>query len=307
MTTPGPFDTAQNYDEARKTWLQRYLRIQGATDTRIRTILIEGADSAESALSALNSNPNFSAGVRSAQLRLVMREIRGVLNDLFGELKPVISDGQGKSAVGAVDAFAKTDREYLVAAFRNSAGSLREIDNFIDGQRTSAQLGVANAISRIQHSDKPLSERVYRTRFLATRWVQNTVTSHVMRGSSAIDIAKDVRRSIRPNTPGGVSYAALRLGRTELNNAFHATSVELAKDRPWVEGMRWNLSQVHEIDPANPEICEQYHTRIFPVDQVPGKPHPQCRCFVTPELEAFDSFLRNLTSGQYRSWISNAA
>lgn len=294
---------ALNSEELRKNWLNRYLRIQGATDTKIRTILIEGARAASEEVIALEKNSTFSAGVKSAQIRITMQTIKEVLKDVFGELTPVIKDGHGKAAIGATDALAKTDRQYLEAAFKQSGS----VSSFIEGQRIQSRLQVANAITRMQHSDKPLSERVYRTRFLADRWVQNTVTKHIMRGSSAREIAKSVQSSIRPNTPGGVSYAALRLGRTELNNAFHATTVELSKDRPWIEAMKWNLSSTHEIDPIKPEICEIYSQKLYKVSEVPGKPHPQCRCYTTPELKPFEMFMQDLTAGQYRDWINNAA
>lgn len=32
-----------------------------------------------------------------------------------------------------------------------------------------------------------------------------------------------------------------------------------------------------------------------------------CRCYVTPQLEAFDVFIRHLTAGQYRDWMNHAA
>jgi hypothetical protein len=71
--------------------------------------------------------------------------------------------------------------------------------------------------------------------------------------------------------------------------------------------MEWHLSAVHQIDPSRMEACESYANQIFDVDKVPAKPHPQCRCFVTPVMEPIDVFINNLTAGQYRDWIENAA
>lgn len=305
MSSPNPsFARTGNYEELRKVWLNKYIRIQGGYDTKLRTILIEAAEDAHSRISALSENNSWSAGVKQAQVRLVGKELKLVMNELFKEALPLIKDGQKKSAVGAVDAFTETDRNYLRQAFSASGN----VNSFIEGQRVSAMLGVANAISRINKSDQPLSARVYRTRSLANKWVQRVATIGIMRNASAQEIAKDVRKHIRPNTPGGVSYAAMRLARTEINNAFHATSVALAQDRPWVEGMAWNLSQVHEYDENGiPEICEVYSQREFTVNDVPAKPHPQCRCFVTPQVEPYDVFIAHLTAGQYRDWIGQNA
>lgn len=303
MTGPNPGFEYLDPEEMRKTWLGRYLRMQARQDTKLRTILLDSAKHAQTEVSALETNSTFSAGVRTAQIRLLMTVVKEITNDLFREIKPVLSDGQRDAASGAVDSFRDTDRAYLEAAFRES-GNVRD---FVEGQRQQARVQVANAVSKLYGFEFPLSGRVYRTRSLANRWVQNTVTRQILVGASAREIAKSVSRSIRADVPGGVGYAALRLGRTELNNAFHTTSVNLAKDRPWVEGMLWNLSSTHEIDPTKPEICETYSGRVFDVENVPKKPHPQCRCYTTPQLEAYETFIRHLTAGQYRSWITDAA
>ena len=301
MTAPTPFNNDADYNELRKRWLDKYLKVQGKYDTKLRSILIGAAQDAQDRVTALSTKPTFSAGVQTAQLRLVMVELREVLKNLYGVILPVIQDGQKDSALAALSAFTETDYEYLQKAF-SASGS---VEDFLQGQRKQVQLQVANVISRITKSDIPLSARVYRTRALSTRWVQHTVNLGIVRGASAKEIAKDVRSSIRPNVPGGVSYAAMRLGRTELNNAFHATSIALAQDRPWVDGMRWHLSKVHVPDKHCG--CETYANKIFDMSNVPPKPHPQCRCFITPEVEPFDSFVTNLTSGQYRGWMDSAA
>lgn len=303
MTSPNPHNNRDDFDILRKRWLSRYMRVQSQVDTRVRTMLVEAAEDANEQVIALENNSTFSAGVRTAQLRLVMQIVKEVLNDLFNGITPVIRDGQKAEALAAVDGLTETDRDYLDKVFANT-GSVRD---FIDSQKLQAQIQVANAINRVTKSDIPLSKRVYRTQALAKRWVQRDVTIEIAKGSSAKEIAKVVRKHIRPNTPGGVSYAALRLGRTELNNAFHATAISLSQDRPWITGMSWHLSSRHEIDPNNIEICEHYASKIFEVSAVPKKPHPQCRCFVAPVIEPIDVFTTNLTAGRYRDWIEHAA
>ena len=304
MTSPRPLNTAPNIDVLRRRWLDRYIAVEARTDTRIRTVLLQAAEDAKNRLILLEDNPTFSAGVRTTQLKLSMQIIRDVHQSLFKQMIPIIKDGHGKSASAAVDAFTATDIRYLREAF-SSLGGKRQIDSFVSGQRRQAEIQVAHAINRITHSEIPLSGRVYRTRSLANGWVQRIVTSSIARGDSAADIAKAVRGHILPGTPGGTSYAAMRLGRTELNNAFHATTLELSKDRPWVDSNRWNLSSTHLPQGCK---CEQYaRIALFPTDQTPAKPHPHCRCFCTPELEPFESFAANLKAGYYRDWQSRHA
>ncbi|AKU45308.1 MuF-like protein [Mycobacterium phage Madruga] len=304
MTSPTPHDRADDYTELRKRWLNRYARVQAQADKKLRDALIQAAEDAYKQLISETSKSTFSAHVKSAQIRILLREIRGILDDLFGEELKIIHLGQSDAAIAAVMAFADTDRDYLNAVFKASGGNTTD---FIEGQKRSAVTGVAHAISRFAKTDKSLSQRVYDTRALANGWVKQRVTSHIIRGTGAKELARDVRKFIKPNTPGGVSYAAMRLARTEINNAFHATSVALAEDRPWVEGMRWNLSATHLTKKHDNCLCERYAGQIFSIGDVPGKPHPQCRCFVTPQVESLDVFMRHLTSGQFRSWISEAA
>jgi len=310
MTRPTPLDNTDDPEVLRIRWLARYLRTQHKTETKIKTILIQSAEDAFAELEKLASSNTFSSAVRSAQIRMAIRETALVIKELFGEILPVIKNGQTESAQSAVEAFTATDIDYLKRAFAETATrSGIDINRFVEGQRRQASAQVANAIRNVeQRRDYVLSERVYRTRRLADSWVRRQVTSGILKGDGAREIAKSVRSSIRPSTPGGVSYASLRLARTELNNAFHATSVAVAQDRPWVEGMQWHLSKVHEFEPNKvPEICETYAGQVFEVNHVPAKPHPQCRCFVTPQLEPFDVFVRHLTAGQYRDWMDSAA
>lgn len=306
MASPTPFDATDDYRELRKRWLNRYIRIQGKADAQLRTALIQAAEDAYKQLILETSKSTFSARVKSAQIRILLATLREILDDLFGKELKIIVAGNEQSAIAAVTAFSETDRDYLKRLLAASGGRYT-LKDFIDGQRQSAVLGVGNAVSRLNKSDENLSQRVYHTRALSNGWVKRRLTASIVRGASAKEIATDIRQFIKPNVPGGVSYAAMRLGRTEINNAFHATSIALAQDRPWVEGMRWRLSATHESKNHDNCICERYADQIFSVETVPKKPHPQCRCFVTPEVESMDVFMRHLTSGQYRSWIDEAA
>lgn len=297
MTTP----LTDDFEVLRKRWLLRYLTVQSRADTKLRTALIQAAEDAYKELISLTSKKSWSASVRSAQLRLVMTTVKEIHDELFKKELKIITEGHKQSAVAATYAFSETDRDYLEQAF----GASGDVSSFINGQKIQAQISVAHLVSRLEKSAQPLSSRVYRSKRLANNWVQREINSAIIKGSSAKELAMRVRKSIRPNTSGGVSYAAMRLSRTELNNAFHATSVALAQDRPWVHGMQWHLSGTHDAEINC--VCEQYSNQIFEVNNVPKKPHPQCRCFVTPQVETLAVFAQHLTAGTYNDWIRNAA
>ena len=209
-----PYDNDPSIETLRNRWLIPYAKSQAALDSSIRKILKSAAQDAYAEMVKLDASSTFSSGVKQAQLRMVVKETAIILKEVFRESITVIRNGQKNAAILAVDQFAKTDKKFLSAAFAKSGN----VDSFIAGQKTSAQLGVANAISSITKSNYSLSKNVYRTERLANGWVKNKASGIILRNGSAIDIAKAVQDSIKPTTPGGAAYAALRLGRTELNN-----------------------------------------------------------------------------------------
>ena len=107
-----------------------------------------------------------------------------------------------------------------------------------------------------------------------------------------------MKKSIKPKVPGGVSHAAMRLARTEINNAYHAQSIDGMEDEPWVIGVEWNLTRPHHPDPG--EICDNMPILAYSTKtKVPLKPHPNCVCYITPVLEDFQIFAQKLKSGAY--------
>jgi hypothetical protein len=127
---------------------------------------------------------------------------------------------------------------------------------------------------------------------------------------SAKEIAKQVFRFIDPETPGGASYAALRLGRTELNNAFHTNSIKQAQAMPWVEGVKWNLSGSHPRPDECNEYAEDTHYRggdggVFLPQDVPPKPHPNCLCFTTTETQSDEDFIASYRAGDYNDYFAS--
>ena len=145
-----------------------------------------------------------------------------------------------------------------------------------------------------------LSERVYMNDVATVNRVGRIIDESLAMGRSAKEIAAEVRGFISPDTPGGVSYAAMRLARTEINNAYHDTVKEKMKKRPWVEGIDWNLSGSHPCH----DICDEYAEKS-PWDkaEVPSKPHPQCLCYITAALPSNEKFIDNLFEGKYNGWL----
>lgn len=236
------------------------------------------------------------------QLRLVQAAIHGEMAVLWRSLGDQVAAGRAEAAAAAVETMhppdllrqvmSKTDRDYLLTS-----------------ARAQAARGVETVTARRLQSRMPLSERVWRARDLTDGTIDNLIDGALVRGASAAELARDVRDFVRPDTRGGIRYAAMRLGRTEINNAFHAQQIQSAIDTPWVLMVRWNLSGSHpEPDECNTYAESQHFKggepgRWLPGD-VPGKPHPQCLCYMTPETPDEREFVRRYQSGEYNKYFT---
>ena len=284
-------------ETARKRYLHRYLRVQLAADKRLDIHLEEAAKSAEKAIEELVSNS--SAKVRIAQLNMARRALGVVMDSLYSDTRQVIEEFRKRAVEAAIEGFLE-DEKSLLEIMWPTAEARRVV---AESMMQTATRNVDAMVRRVLTDQPTLSRRVYLSRRLGERMVDRVINNAIGRGASWSELAKDVRSSIQPDVPGGVSHAARRLARTEINNAYHAQAINDAKGRPWIEHMRWNLSKTHNR--LSGCRCERYAQQgLFGIDDVPGKPHPQCMCFVTPELPDPVTFQQNLLQGHYDSWRS---
>lgn len=223
-------------------------------------------------------------------------------NELWKELGQDIKDGGTLIADRAADVQAVWDK----VLWSSAGASVPE--ELVRAQHAYAREVVHTYFSRTVNNI-PLSSQVYKTNSLGQGWVDRAVNRVILQGGSWRDIAKAVAPMIDPNTPGGVSYAAKRLGRTELNNAFHTTQTRMGEENPWVEGQKWNLSRQHPKTDDCDVMAKDVHVKgwaagVYLASDVPRKPHPQCMCFITPETVSEDEFFDRLLKGDYKDAAS---
>ena len=174
----------------------------------------------------------------------------------------------------------------------------------------TAKTGVDSLISR-KVNGISLSQKVYNNQALSKGIIDKTINNGLALGMNARDIAKSVVGFIDPQTPGGASYAAMRLGRTEVANAFHTTAVRRYQQTPWINVVKWSLSGSHPaglVDDCN-DYAEGVHFKggepgEFLTMEVPGKPHPQCLCYVEPVVIDLDTYVKNFKAGEYDDYIN---
>ncbi|MGH3433182.1 MAG: hypothetical protein ACRDQB_10130 [Thermocrispum sp.] len=273
--------------------LQLYLRGERAAVADIVRALEDAAADAQRRINRLETKAGIGSVVRRSQLRMIKRELQVVQNELWRSVGKAVRNNSPHIA----EAAALAEKQIQDVLFR--AAGVSPSSALSAAQRHYAQATVQTFLARGENGIG-LSERVYRSKALSQGWVDRQVNRIVLQGGSWQDIAKTVRPMIRPDTRGGVSYAAKRLGRTELNNAFHTTNIKLGEESPYVTGMKWNLSGSH----PKVDICDHLATTgsqgkpagVYTTADTPSKPHPQCLCFLTEEVVDEETFLRMVTN-----------
>lgn len=270
--------------------LQAQINVHQLTDYEIRQIMRDAAAEAEKIARQLGD-----ASLRTVQARLAALQVEAWA-------------GVGNAVrVGIGDAFDAS--ALLQSGFDARLFGKAGISPYYWEQATLAQSrkGIDNFIAR-KEFNYTLSQKVYRNRALSQGQVDRVINSGLILGKSAREIATDVKRFIDPRTPGGASYAAMRLGRTEVQNAMHTANIKGYQEKPWIETVMWRLSGSHD----HPDLCNEYAQSSnfkggdageWRVADIPAKPHPNCLCYTEPNAD-LDKFAREFKAGKYDDYIS---
>lgn len=275
--------------------LFRYLETQALTDQEIRRIMSDAANLAEKELAAMGSG--VGRDVRQAQLAVAQ-----TTQNAWRSVGDASFVGIGDAADAAGESLA-----YLNGLAFDSVGINQAY--WREAMLQQAREGV-EAIRSRKVNGIGLSDRVYKNRAITQGHVDRMINAGLANGTSARSIANSVKDFIHPGTPGGAGYAAMRLGRSEVNNAYHTTSMRLYQDQPWIEGVKWSLSRSH----SHADQCNEYagnsHFRggdagVFKPESVPDKPHPQCFCYISPVTISDDELIKRFNKGQYDDYAGN--
>lgn len=266
-------------------------------DRDIAQVLSKALDDIDREVSRLIAKEGIGARVREAQLResrkIISRKIDEIYKSNFALIQgyrervagvaSLIGSKRDKSVLDMLDLSEKQQEELSDAA---AVMAMRNID----------------AVVKRQTQTKKLIKTLDKSKKYAQGMVDRRINSGLAKGDGALEIARDIRPMFDPKTPGGVTYAAKRVGRTEIVNAFHAQAKEDFIGKPWIESVSWNLSKSH---PSGSGCrCEYYAMKkTFPPEQVPDKPHPQCLCFITPNVKSVDEVLADVDDSRYDRWL----
>lgn len=275
--------------------LRRLIRDTQLTDREIRKVMRDAAAEADRIIRSLEGKQGIGSKVRSAQAQVAKLQV-----EMWDDVERNIRSGAGRSFISAADLQVLADKSLIAAA-----GVPREV--WKRSMIAQAEQGIDAYLARRQNG-YTLSKRVYRNTAMSRDYVERAINNGLLLGKGPYEIARNVKRFINPDVPGGASYAAMRLGRTEVANAFHTRTVNGYRESPWTHSVKWNLSGSHPTADVCNDYAEDTHYRggsagEFKSDEVPSKPHPQCLCYVTPVQVDLDTFVSEFKSGQYNDYI----
>lgn len=288
---------------ASSDWIRAYAQVQVATDREILGILRDAQQRLDVDMQRIVASDRVSDQVRYQQMAIMRQAILREQSAVLRNLGRVVEARRLEAAARAIQLGDGMDIYIL-----NRLGQGRRASELTASLSRGLARTTQVAMARLELSYTALSQRIYNTDVWLGSRIDRQITVALARGLTAREFAPEARDWFNPNTPGGVRYAAMRLARSEINNAFHAVSVQQVQDKPWVNAMRWRLSSSH----PRSDVCDEYAHEdkfqmgpgVFPKREVPRKPHPQCFCYVTPEQIDEDEFLDQLTSGKFDDYLA---
>lgn len=273
-------------------WLRANSQELAVTDRQVLALLRDTRKRVEQILADL---PKGKQEVRRAQLESTRARLLAEQAELFDRLGNVVEARRARAASRSARLSAASD-----AALLSLVGKGPQAQFLYDRALDVSQRSIDAALQRMKFSALPLSKRIYNTSVWMGGRLGKLINETLASGINAREFAARARDWFSPSTPGGVRYAAMRLARTEINNAFHSMSAQKYAETPWISDVEWNLSKSH----PKPDECDEYaKSSPYKSDKTPARPHPQCMCYITPKSIEEDDFVNNFLAGEYDDYI----
>lgn len=297
--------------EARK----KYVNLRLRQDPEIRGLYIRSADRVAKELRSLTLKTK-SSKIRKRQLEELEKALREEAEKFSGNLtkametyiEKAVNDGAGYSQAVTMDLFKKAGL---------STTKLQPM--FATVNRRAVEACWARTKKGLY-----LSDRIWNQKEAFRNTMRDIIQEAVATGQDAIKTARMLQQHVRQGyrslaweypemmvrmagrVPEDLSYAALRLARTEMTAAFGEGTVASAQASPSYKGMKWVLSHSHPVY----DICDEYAAHdeglgrgVFSPGSEPYLPaHPNCICVLVPVYEEPEEFVQRL-----KRWKENPA
>lgn len=272
-----------------------YVRAQQRTDSHIRRLLRQAATDTARLITQGLGPLRDGAAVRGSNYQVMRNQILALEQNLWSSIQVEVRNG-----VGNVTALVERHQAQLVRLLgedvsRANQALLRTL--VADAENLASQL-------RSQYlASYDISNIIVRNEFIMRMNIDAIIQRGIAEGLSSSRIASEIRALVSPATPGGTSYNALRISRTEMHDAFHNVSNNAYSQAPWVEAEKWELSGSHtDLDECD-ELAENdgfgLGAGVFPKEATPQPPHPNCLCFLNPITIEREEFEKAVSSGGF--------
>lgn len=282
--------------------IQTFSRGSQETDRAILKLLQQAAADAQEDAKLLAGKGGIGNLARAAQQRTAVANLHTKMRELWENVGHLTIFGEKEAARLALDS-----QDFIAKTLYGAAAGTKH-EALLKNMQASARANVDAFISR-EENTLQLSARIWRQSELSTGLLQTEIKKGLLRGLSAEELAGRVAPLLKPGVPGGISYNAMRLARTEINNAFHFTQIRYTREMPWVDGYQWNKSRSHNHVDVCDERANGNHDGIgrgvYKKKNVPGKAHPHCFCFLTTVSVAPGKFESQLRRGSYDKYLKS--
>jgi SPP1 gp7 family putative phage head morphogenesis protein len=208
---------------------------------------------------------NTKQVVKKTRLLVIQRDINKEISKLWKSVGSITQTKRADAAVAAIENSLKI--EYKVFP--------KDLHKYLE---KNSRQGIDALQARLKISKQTLSQRIYRSYTLQTGVIDRLINNAIATQMSEEQLAEQIRQYVNPDAPGGVSYSAKRLARTEIGNAYHAAMIQRALTSPAITALRWILAGSHKT----PDQCNDYAGKAFKPEKCPLKPHPLCLCTIEP-------------------------
>lgn len=270
-------------------------------DQELRNALLTAVNSTQAAINKIPGT-TFSSEIRRTMYMSQRGNIADSVQTLWSDdIDNIVRNGLREATTQAVEANKSMLKFMLGAAKTKDADLARSLWASQINSWRNVQSRILNKID--------LSTNVYNNEVLMAGKIDEIVNNGLALGKSAKEIADDAEQYINPDVMGGTRYAAMRLSRTEMNNAYRQTAASTYAASPFVEGVAWVVSGSHPDDDDCDALADSddfgLGPGVYPPDEVPDAPHPNCFCDLVPLTPSPEEFVNNMLDGQYDDSLGN--
>ncbi len=299
-----PESAALEYERLLRASSLAQLRNDAEAVRRLERLL---AETAQRLREAIRTTPRGIIGERYR--RALLANLEAALESFRAEYKAILDDGVLK-AVAIVE---ERERGLVEALYRDRASlSMQEGHAVITSEMlgrvsfgTVPRVVLERTWTRVWPDGLRLTDRVYQLDLEARRRLGELVTQALATGQSARELARQIAPEITKPGVDNVRYRAMRIARTEINNAYRDGYVQsVAPDGKlpaYIEAIGWRLSAAHPRICICDALAGDDMDGLGPGNYLPGNvpsvSHPHCMCYLVSVLAAFPD----------RQWVSTEA